>query len=140
MKRNKAKKVFGSSYDTAVDDIGDKIRQEWKVYQVEKIPSDYFQKDVNFPSSSSTKHKISGCVLGEGIDYDSTKYWNFHQITGHVLEIFSIVMVNQSTHTYLRFLRLYCICVMPSLMLKRDFRLINILIQYTEILSMRRPL
>ena len=57
MKRNKAKKVFGSSYDTAVDDIGDKIRQEWKMYQVEKIPSDYFQKDVNFPSSSSTKHK-----------------------------------------------------------------------------------
>ena len=38
---------LGSSYDTTVDDIVDKIRQEWKMYQVENIPSD-FQNDVNF--------------------------------------------------------------------------------------------
>ena len=39
---NEAKKVFGSSYDTTVDNIVDKIRQEWKMYQVENIPSAYF--------------------------------------------------------------------------------------------------
>ena len=39
---NEAKKAFGSSYDTTVDNIVDKIRQEWKMYQVENIPSAYF--------------------------------------------------------------------------------------------------
>ena len=45
---NEAKEVFGPGYDTTVDDIVDKVRQEWKMYQVENIPSAYFQKDVNF--------------------------------------------------------------------------------------------
>ena len=80
---NEAKKVFGSSYDTTVDDIVDKIRQEWKMYQVENIPSAYFQKDVNFSSSSSTKQK-SQCPYLEkafnecGIYHDSTECFKFH--------------------------------------------------------------
>ena len=41
---NEAKKVFGSSYDTTVDDNEDKIRQEWKMYQVENVSSAHFQK------------------------------------------------------------------------------------------------
>ena len=43
---NEAKKVFGPSYDIVIN-IVDKVRQEWKMYQVENIPSAYFQKDVN---------------------------------------------------------------------------------------------
>ena len=56
---NEAKKVFGSSYDTTVDDTVNKVRQEWKMYQVENIPPTYFQKDAIFSSSSSTKQKSS---------------------------------------------------------------------------------
>ena len=82
---NEAEKVFGSSYDTTVDDIVDKIRQEWKMHQVENIPSAYFQKDVNFSSSSSTKQKSQDAywekALNEcGIYHDSTECSNFHRI------------------------------------------------------------
>ena len=75
---NEAKKVFGSSYDTTVDDIVDKIRQEWKMYQVGNIPCAYFQKDVNSSSSSSTKQKSQDAywenALNEcGIYHDSTE-------------------------------------------------------------------
>ena len=41
---NEAEKVFGSSYDITVDDIVDKIRQEWKMYQVENIHLLIFRK------------------------------------------------------------------------------------------------
>ena len=82
---SEAKKFFGSSYDTTVDDIVDKIRQEWKIYQVENIPSGYFQKDVNFSASSSTKQKSQDAywekALNEcGIYHDSTECSNFHRI------------------------------------------------------------
>ena len=82
---SEAKKFFGSSYDTTVDDIVDKIRQEWKIYQVENIPSGYFQKDVNFSASSSTKQKSQDeyweKALKEcGIYHDSTECSNFHRI------------------------------------------------------------
>ena len=54
------------------------------MYQVENIPSAYFQKDVSFSSSSSTKQKsqdaywekaLNGC----SIYHDSTECSNFHQ-------------------------------------------------------------
>ena len=81
---NEAKKVFISSYITTVDDdIVDKIRQEWKMHQVGNIPSAYFQKDVDFSSSSSTKQKshdaywekaLNACAIYHG----STECSNFH--------------------------------------------------------------
>ena len=80
---NEAEKVFGSSYDTTVDDIVDKIRQEWKMCEVENIPSAYFQKDVDFSSSSPTRQKSEDAywekALNEcGIYHDSTECSNFH--------------------------------------------------------------
>ena len=83
---NRAKKeVFGSSYETTVDDNVDKIRQEWKIYQVENIPFAYFQKDFNFSSRSSAKQKSQDAywekALNEcGIYHDSTVCSNFHRI------------------------------------------------------------
>ena len=82
---NEAKKVFGCSYDTTVDDIVDKIRQEWKMHQTENIPSAYFQKDVNFSSSSSTKQKYQDAYWEEALNecviyHDSTECSNFHRI------------------------------------------------------------
>ena len=140
---NEAKKVFGSKYDSTVEDIVDKIRQEWKMHRVENIPSAYFQKDVNFSSSSSTKQKSQDYVHGEGPKcHDSTECSNFHWIDhyGHVLGIFLKVMAYQSTHTYSSFLQLFYLWVMPVLSLKGHFWLINIFFQCTEIMSMRRPL
>ena len=82
---NEAKKVFGSSYDATVDDIVDKIRQEWKMYQVENIRSAYFQKDVNFSSSYSTKQKSQDACCEKALNecdiyHDSTECSNPHRI------------------------------------------------------------
>ena len=58
------------------------------MYQVENIPSAYFQKDVNFSSSSSTKQKSQDAywekALNEcGIYHDSTECSNFHRSDHH---------------------------------------------------------
>ena len=75
---------LGSSYDTTVDDIVDKIRQEWKMYQVENIPSAYFQNDVNFlPVLLPDKFQDAYWekALNECSFYhDSTECSNFHRI------------------------------------------------------------
>ena len=87
---------LGSSYDTTVDDIVDKIRQEWKMYQVENIPSAYFQNDVNF-LPVLLPDKFQDAYWEKALNECSF----YH---GHVSKIFLIVMADQSTHTYSRFL------------------------------------
>ena len=104
---NEAKKAFGSSCDITVDDIVDKIRQEWKIYQVENIPSVYFQEDVNLSSSSSTKQKSQDAswekALNEcGIYHDSAECSNFHLIDHYWAYIGNILDSDgQSKHSYL---------------------------------------
>ena len=99
------------------------------MYQVENIPSAYFQKDVNLRMRTARSFPMNVLTFTELI------------IIGHVSEIFLIAMADQNTHTYSHFLRLFCLWVMSMLSLKGDFWLINIF-QYPEIkiLLMRRPL
>ena len=69
--------------NASVDDIVDRIKQEWKIDQVENIPSAYFQRDVNFSSSSSTKQKSQDAFWEKALNecaiyHDSTECSNFH--------------------------------------------------------------
>ena len=77
------------------------------MYQAEHIPSAYFQKDVNFSSSSSTKERSQDAywekALNEcGICHDSTECSNFHRIDHYWASIRNILDSDgRSKYSYL---------------------------------------